>query len=100
MKKKTELRVFADNAQRKPKIRSVGGNYEFKGGSVSGRVNLGRGSPSFSGRLTKEIGDTTVSLGGAKKPFDSEVMLTINKRFKYGGEVKKTKKYKRSKNGI
>ena len=95
MKKKSEIRIFADNAQKKAKIRSVGGNYEFNGGSLSGRVNLGAGSPSFTGRLEKKMRDATVGLSGGAGSFDKEIMLDIAIPFKKGGAVKK-KKIKRS----
>jgi hypothetical protein len=106
MKKKSELRIHAGNVDRaynatrlrpagtvKRKTR-IGGNYEFNGGSVSGRVNLGAGSPSFTGRLEKKIRDATVGLSGGAGSFDKEIMLDIAIPFKKGGAVKKKKKKK------
>jgi len=102
-KKKSEIRIHTSNVDRaynatrlypagtqKPRTR-VGGNYEFNGGSLSGRVNLGAGSPSFTGRLEKKIRDATVGLSGGAGSFDKEIMFDIAIPFKKGGAVKKKK---------
>ena len=103
MKKKSELRIHAGNVDRaydatrlRPAVTvrrktRIGGNYEFNGGSVSGRVNLGAGSPSFTGRLEKKMRDATVGLSGGAGSFDKEIMLDIAIPFKKGGAVKKKK---------
>jgi hypothetical protein len=80
-----DARASADN---KSGVRSFGTTANIGRAQINTKVNLGRGGSDFSGSLEVPVGEnTTATFSGGKRVNDSEIMLTLNKRFKYGGEV-------------